>query len=114
MVSVPTATGVIMAQIPITTIRLKILEPTALLTASALFPLKDAVTLTAVSGSDVPIATIVRPITFCETPNSSAMTMALSTRRSAPIAIKAAPRTRRIMSFNKGQELGGQKYGTNN
>ena len=51
-----------MEQTPITNIILKILEPTTLLIASALLLASDAVTLTAVSGSDVPIATIVRPM----------------------------------------------------
>ena len=62
IVSIPTITGVITAQNPITTIRLKMLEPTALLTASAFCPLIDAVTDTDVSGRDVPIATIVSPM----------------------------------------------------
>ena len=41
---------------------MKIFDPTTLLMASVLLSTKDAVTLTAVSGSDVPIATIVNPI----------------------------------------------------
>ena len=49
-------------QTPITNIILKILEPTTLLIAKALLFAREAVTLTAVSGSDVPIATIVNPI----------------------------------------------------
>lgn len=47
---------------PHTTIRLNMLEPTTLLTASALLLLSDAVTLTAHSGRLVPMATIVSPI----------------------------------------------------
>ena len=62
MVSFCTRIGVRMEQTPTTTIRLKILEPTTLLTASSLLLTSDAVTLTAVSGRDVPIATIVRPM----------------------------------------------------
>ena len=50
------------AHAPHTTIRLKIFDPTTLLTASVLFPASDAVTLTAHSGRLVPIATIVIPI----------------------------------------------------
>lgn len=42
--------------------QVKIFEPTTLLTASSLLCARDAVTLTAVSGRDVPIATIVSPI----------------------------------------------------
>ena len=49
-------------QTPITNIILKILEPTTLLIARALLLAIDAVTLTAVSGSDVPMATIVNPM----------------------------------------------------
>ena len=45
-----------------TTIRLKMLEPTALLTARALLPAMEAVTLTAVSGRLVPMATMVMPM----------------------------------------------------
>ena len=48
-------------QTPITNIILKILEPTTLLIARLLLAI-DAVTLTAVSGSDVPMATIVNPM----------------------------------------------------
>lgn len=55
MVSFCTRIGVRMEQTPTTTIRLKILEPTTLLTASSLLLTSDAVTLTAVSGRDVPI-----------------------------------------------------------
>ena len=54
--------GVNSAQAPQTTIRLKILDPATLLTASVLFPAMDAVTLTASSGKLVPIATIVIPM----------------------------------------------------
>ena len=41
---------------------MKIFDPTTLLMASVLLSTKDAVTLTAVSGSDVPMATIVNPM----------------------------------------------------
>ena len=57
-----TATGVRTAHIPITTIRLKILDPTTLLTASVFRFARDAVTETAASGSEVPIATMVSPM----------------------------------------------------
>ena len=50
------------AQTPQTTIRLNILEPTTLLTARVLLPVREAVTLTAHSGRLVPIATIVIPM----------------------------------------------------
>ena len=56
------ASGANSAQAPQTTIRLKILDPATLLTASVLFPAMAAVTLTASSGKLVPIATIVIPM----------------------------------------------------
>ena len=67
IVSFATLTVANTPQTPITTIRLKILEPTTLLTASSLFPVREADTLTAVSGSDVPIATIVSPMMIAGT-----------------------------------------------
>ena len=62
-----TATGVIMAQKPMTTIILKILDPTTLLIASVFLCWIAATTETAVSGSEVPMATIVRPIIIAGT-----------------------------------------------
>ena len=62
IVSFATSTVANIAHTPMTTIRLKILEPTTLLTASSLLPVREADTLTAVSGRDVPIATMVSPI----------------------------------------------------
>ena len=49
-------------QTPHTTSRLKILEPTALLMARELLPVREAVTLTAHSGRLVPMATMVMPM----------------------------------------------------
>lgn len=57
-----TASGQKSVQKPQTTIRLNILEPTALLIASPLLPAIDALMLTEHSGKLVPIATIVIPI----------------------------------------------------
>ena len=62
-----TATGVIMAQNPITTIILKILDPTTLLIASVFLCWIAATTETAVSGSEVPMATMVSPIMIAGT-----------------------------------------------
>ena len=67
MVSFCTRIGVRMEQTPTTTIRLKILEPTTLLTASSLLLTSDAVTLTAVSGSDVPYDDRRHLQPFCDT-----------------------------------------------
>ena len=86
-----TATGVIIAQTPITTIRLKIFEPVTLLTASVLLCAIDAATLTAVSGSDVPIATIVSPMISDGTLNRFATLELPSTNRSAPFISIANP-----------------------
>ena len=55
------------AQLPRTTIKLKILDPTTFPIANWLLPASDAVTETESSGSDVPIATIVIPITSAGT-----------------------------------------------
>ena len=86
-----TIIGVRIEQTPITNIRLKILDPTTLLTASSLFCTREAVTLTAVSGSEVPIATIVRPMMMGGTFNFFAMLELPSTKKSAPFTRKANP-----------------------
>ena len=83
--------GVIIAQTPITNIRLKILDPTTLLTASSLLCTNDAVTLTAVSGRDVPIATIVRPMMIEGTFSFFAMLELPSTKKSAPLIRNTKP-----------------------
>ena len=83
MVSFATLTVANTAHTPITTIRLNILEPTTLLTASSLLPVSDADTLTAVSGSDVPIATIVSPIMIDGTCSLFATLELPSTKKSA-------------------------------
>ena len=85
MVSFCTRIGVRMEQTPTTTIRLKILDPTTLLTASSLLLTSDAVTLTAVSGNDVPIATIVRPMMIGGTFSLFAILELPSTKKSAPL-----------------------------
>ena len=81
------------------------LEPTALLTASALFPLIDAVTLTDVSGRDVPIATIVRPIIIDGTLNRLAMLELPSTKKSAPLINKTKPTTKSATTNKNGASL---------
>jgi hypothetical protein len=53
-------------------------------TAISLLPFIAAVKLTTSSGSDVPKATIVRPMIRVETPNFFAMEEAPRTRMSAP------------------------------
>lgn len=81
----------IIAHTPITTIRLNILDPTTLLTASSLLPVIDADTLTAVSGSDVPIATIVSPIIIDGTCSLFATLELPSTKKSAPLISRTKP-----------------------
>ena len=57
-----TTNGLIKAQTPTISTRLKMLDPITLLKASSLLPASPAVILTAASGALVPIATIVSPI----------------------------------------------------
>ena len=56
-----------MAQKPMTTIILKILDPPTLLIASVFLCWIAATTETAVSGSEVPMATMVSPIMIAGT-----------------------------------------------
>ena len=87
------------AQAPQTTIRLKILEPDTLLTANVLFPVIEAVTLTASSGRLVPIATIVIPIISEGTLNFFATEELPSTKKSAPLISRTNPITRIAADF---------------
>ena len=96
IVSFCTMIGVIIAQTPITNIRLKILDPTTLLTASSLLCTNDAVTLTAVSGRDVPIATIVSPMMIEGTFSFFAML--------------ELPSTKKICSFDQEHKTYDQKH----
>ena len=92
-----------MEQTPTTTIRLKILEPTTLLTASSLLLTSDAVTLTAVSGRDVPIATIVRPMMIGGTFSLFAILELPSTKKSAPFIRNTKPITRKTNTRCSGE-----------
>ena len=105
MVSLATFTVANIAHTPITTIRLKILEPTTLLTASSLLPTREADTLTAVSGSDVPIATIVSPIMIDGTCSLLATLELPSTNRSAPLINNVKPITRNTSTRTNGASL---------
>ena len=102
MVSRCTIIGVITAQTPTTNIRLKIFEPTTLLTASSLLCARDAVTLTAVSGRDVPIATIVSPMIMDGTFSLRAILELPSTKKSAPFIRNANPITRNTSTSTNG------------
>ena len=68
------------------------------------FPLIAALMLTAASGIDVPIATMVRPITICGILNLFAMLEAPSTKKSAPLASKPKPRAKNKM-FNETESI---------
>ena len=59
-----------------------------------LSPLNAAVILTAASGAEVPIATMVRPMINCGIPSLSAILLAPSTNQSAPLISSTNPATR--------------------
>ena len=105
VVSFATLTVANTAHTPITTIRLKMFEPTTLLTASSLLPVSDADTLTAVSGSDVPIATIVSPIIIDGTCSLFATLELPSTKKSAPLISSTNPITRNTSTSANGALL---------
>ena len=70
--------------IPKTIVILKITLPTTFATAISLFPWLDAITEAAISGSDVPKATKVAPITKCEILKCSAILSDSFMIKSAP------------------------------
>ena len=100
-----TTTGVIKAHTPITTIRLNMFEPVTLLTASVLLCAMDAATLTAVSGSEVPIATIVSPMISDGTLKRFATLELPSTNRSAPFTRNTKPTMRQSSTTINGALL---------
>jgi len=55
------------------------------------WPLRAATTEVASSGREVPTATMVSPITFCDTPKASANSTALSTTNLPPSTNPASP-----------------------
>ena len=93
IVSLSTSIVCIIAQRPTTTNKLNKLEPLTLLTASELLPCREAEIETAVSGSDVPMATIVRPIIKEGTRSLFATFDAPSTKKSAPFTNPIKPIT---------------------
>ena len=72
--------GAMMAVTPRISIVLKIFEPTMFPIAMSALPCKEERKLTTISGVDVPIPTIVRPITNSLIPNFFAMLDEPSTR----------------------------------
>lgn len=72
---------------------LKIFEPTILPTAISFCPFRAATIDVISSGIDVPMATIVRPITRSETPNNCAILTAPSTNIFHPTMSPTRPST---------------------
>ena len=87
--------GRIRAVIPRMKIALNMFEPTMLPTEMSEMPLTAAEKLTTISGVDVPIPTIVRPIRNSLSPAFLAITVEPSTKKFDPITTIASPtRTR--------------------
>ena len=95
-----TASGTNKVQTPHTTSRLKILEPTALLMARELLPVREAVTLTAHSGRLVPMATMVMPMIMEGIRSRFATAELPSTKKSAPLINRTNPTINIMNDFN--------------
>jgi hypothetical protein len=89
-----TTMGDMIAHIPTTTKRLKRLDPITLLIAIVSEPLRPADTLDASSGSEVPIATTVRPMIIEGTRSFFAIPELPSTKKSAPLIRNTKPITK--------------------
>jgi len=72
---------------------LKVLLPTTFPTAMSRCPFTAAATDAATSGSEVPAATIVRPMTSSDTPSSLAMSVAAPTNQRDPMTRATRPTT---------------------
>ena len=83
--------GRIIAVIPRMSIVLKMLEPITLPTAMSALPLNAPMKLTTISGADVPIPTMVSPMTNSLMPNFLATEEEPSTRASAPPTTRTRP-----------------------
>ena len=90
-----TSKGRMVVATPETRTRLKRFAPMILPRESAPWPFIRAVIAVTSSGRDVPRATKVSEITVSGTPIAAAIAIPLSTRRSAPTAITAAPMIRK-------------------
>ena len=77
------------------------LDPMAFPIASLGAASSDAEIATSISGAEVPIDTIVRPITILETPRLVAVTAAPDTKRSALHTRTIKPTTRMAVDCNK-------------
>src|SRR5690606_35293336 len=87
---------------PSTDIRLKIFEPTTLPTAMSRSPRLAATTEVASSGSEVPMASTVRPIINSLTPSAVATDTAPSTSNCEPPTRPAIPMASQNRLFHKG------------
>ena len=83
--------GATIAVIPTMRRELKIFDPTTFPTARSAVPFSADTRLTQNSGIDVPIATMVSPMTNCGMRNRSATPTAPSVRRSAPHSTTTTP-----------------------
>ena len=101
----PNGRGLIVAVQPSTRNILKILLPMTLPSAMPVLPFSAAVTEVASSGSDVPAATMVRPITASLTPSPAAMPEAPATKRSPPYISPARPPMIQSVDFHTGMAV---------
>ena len=85
--------GWIVAETPRISSRLNRFEPTTLPTAKAFSPLREATIEVTSSGSEVPSATTVSPISVCDMPKKAAIATALLTTSCPPMMIQATPKT---------------------
>ena len=88
--------GLISAVIPRIIRTLNMLEPTMLPIAISDLPWNAEMKLTTISGAEVPIPTIVRPITNSLRPVFLAMLVDPSTSQLAPNSIRPSPAARHI------------------
>ena len=93
------ATGAMMAERPRMSAVLKMLEPMMLPTAISEFRSAEEMKLTTISGADVPMATMVRPMMNSLMPHLRARPEAPSTMASAPMSTSTRPATNRRISI---------------
>ena len=92
--------GSTMPVIPIIMRMLNTFEPMTLPMAMAERPLRAATMLVASSGSDVPQATMVRPMTASLTPKALAVVFAPLTNNSLPPTRQTSPNSRKPTAFH--------------
>ena len=92
--------GQITAVIPSISITLNILEPMTFPMAISALPLIAPIKLTTISGADVPIPTMVRPMTKSLIPRRLATVEEPSTSQSAPFTMKKRPHRKATIWIN--------------